>query len=103
MSFPCKVGDTRHREGYFLRALAIFPNNDIKFEVNKIRAQIYARMIKQKITWSIAKDKRSNKVIQEKPNLAEEKERWLTRHDRDCGSLYGVLPLVEGHAHRPLR
>ena len=53
-------------------------------------------MTKQKITWSIAKDKPSNKVIQEKPNLADEKETWLTRHDRDCGSLYGVLPLVQG-------
>ena len=26
----------------------------------------------------------------------EEKKIWLTRHDRDCGSLYGVLPLVKG-------
>ena len=38
----------------------------------------------------------SNKVIAEKPNLLEEKKVWLTRHDRDCGDLYGALPLVKG-------
>ena len=88
--------DHRHREGNFLTAPAIFPNNDIKFEVNKIRAQIFAKATKQAITWSIAKDKPSNKVIAEKENLAEEKKVWLTRHDRDSGSLYGVLPLAIG-------
>ena len=54
------------------------------------------RPSKQAITWSIARDKPGTKVIAEKPNLAEEKKVWLTRHDRDCGSLYGVLPLVPG-------
>ena len=88
--------DKRHCEGDFLRAPAIFPNNDIKFEVNKIRAQIYARATRQAITWSIAKDKPNNKAIAESANLVEEKKVWLTRHDRDCGDLYGVLPLVEG-------
>ena len=38
----------------------------------------------------------SNKVIAEKPNLLEEKKIWLTRHDRDCGNLYGILPMVKG-------
>ena len=66
-------GDRRHCEGAFLRAAAIFPNNDIKFEVNKVRAQIYARATKQAISWSIAKDKPSNQVIAEKPNIVEEK------------------------------
>jgi hypothetical protein len=89
-------GDQRHSEGEFLRAAAIFPNNDIKFEVNKVRAQIYARATKQAITWSIAKDTPSNKVLSEKANIVEEKKVWLTRHDRDSGDLYGVLPLVEG-------
>ena len=91
-----RPGDKRHCEGEFLKAPAIFPNSDIKFEVNKIRAQIYARATNQAIEWSIARDKPSNKVIAEKPNLAEEKIVWLTRHDRDSGDLYGVLPLVKG-------
>ena len=58
--------DDRHRHGDFLTAPAIFPNNDIKYEVNKTRAQIFARETQQAISWSIAKDKPSNKVIAEK-------------------------------------
>ena len=54
--------DQRHREVHFLRAPAIFPNNDIKYEVNKARAQIFATETGQVLTWSIAKDKPSNKV-----------------------------------------
>ncbi len=73
-----------------MTAPAIFPNNDIKYEVNKTRAQIFARETQQTISWSIAKDKPSNKVIAEKPNLAEEKKVWLRRHDKDCSDLYGV-------------
>jgi len=88
--------DRRHRSEHFITAPAIFPNNDIKYEVNKCRAQIYAAEKKLAITWSIAKDKPSNKVIAEKPHIAEEKKVWLTRHDRDCGDLYGVLPLAVG-------
>ena len=88
--------DTRHRSEHFLKAPAIFPNNDIKYEVNKCRAQIYAAEKNMAITWSIANDKASNKVLAEKPNILEEKKVWLTRHDRDCGNLYGVLPLIEG-------
>ena len=88
--------ERRHLSTKFLRAPAIFPNNDIKYEVNKIRAQIFAAETRQALTWSIAKDKPSNNTIVAKPNLAEEKKVWLTRHDRDCGNLYGVLPLAEG-------
>ena len=35
-------------------------------------------------------------LLTEKCNLQEEKETWLTRHDRDCGDLYGALPLARG-------
>ena len=65
-------GDRRHCEGEFPRAAAIFPNSDIKFKVNKVRAQTYARATKQAISWSIAKDKPSNQVLAEKPNVVEE-------------------------------
>ena len=64
--------------------------------MNKSRAQIFAETTEQAITWSITRDRPSNKVIAQKPNLAEEKKVWLTRHDLDCGSLYGALPLVPG-------
>jgi hypothetical protein len=54
--------DTRHVGENFLTAPAIFPNNDIKYEANKTRAQIYAIQTKQAITWSVAKDVPTNKV-----------------------------------------
>ena len=79
-----------------VRATAIFPNNDIKCEVNKTRAQTYAAEMGLAITWSIAKDKPGNRVLANKINMEEEKEVWLTRHDRDCGDLYGTVPLVKG-------
>jgi hypothetical protein len=54
--------DTRHLDEHFLAAPAIFPNNDIKYEVNKTRAQIYAIQTEQAIAWSVAKDVPTNKV-----------------------------------------
>ena len=88
--------DKRHLQEKFLAAPAIFPNNDIKYEVNKRRAQIFAAETQQALTWSMAKDNAGSKVIAEKPNLQQEKRTWLTRHDRDCGCLYGTLPLAKG-------
>ena len=88
--------EKRHLAEKFLRAPAIFPNNDIKYEVNKRRAQIFAAETNQAITWSIAKDRAGNNVVAEKQNLLAEKRVWLTRHDRDCGCLYGTLPLAAG-------
>ncbi len=58
-------GDERHKNDNVLFALAILPNNDIKYEANKTRAQIFAKQTAQAITWPIAKDRPSNKVIAE--------------------------------------
>ena len=65
--------DKRYTEGKFITAPAIFPNNDIKCEVNKHRAQVYAAATKQAITWSQAKDKPSSKVLSDKPKIVEER------------------------------
>ena len=45
-----------------------------------------------------AVDKASSQKLRERPEAAlkAEKKKWLTRHDRECGDLYGMLPLVEG-------
>ena len=64
--------------------------------MNKLRAPVFAAETQQALTWSIAKDKPSNRVLGEKMNIADEKEVWLTRHDRDCAGLYGTLPLAKG-------
>ena len=63
--------DPRLREKRFLEAPAIFQNNDIKCEVNKIRAQIFAAETQQALTWSIAKDKPGNRVLGEKMNIVD--------------------------------
>ena len=35
-------------------------------------------------------------IIQERPDLVLQKAAWLSRHDRECGDLYGMFPLIEG-------
>ena len=35
-------------------------------------------------------------MLNEKPNILEEKKIWLQRHDKDCSGLYGMLPLAKG-------
>jgi hypothetical protein len=43
-------------EEKFCGAPAIFANNDIKYDVNKRRAQVFATKTGHKITWVPAKD-----------------------------------------------
>ena len=88
--------DPRVREDKFITAPAIFPNNDIKYEVTKTRARIFAATREQAITWSQAKDFPFSAALSEKPCIVQEKLEWLKRHDRDCGDLYGMLPLAQG-------
>ena len=57
----------------FTSAPAIFPNNDIKYDVNKRRAEIFAVAHNQALTWCVAKDRPSTEVLNEKPNITEGK------------------------------
>ena len=77
-------------------APAIFPNNDGKFDVNKQPAQKYAATHRLGVTWVQAQDKPLPKTLQERPDLVLQKLTWLSRHDRECGDLYGMLPLIKG-------
>ena len=88
--------DTRFTETKFVDAPAIFPNNDIKYDVNKQRARQYAAAHRLGVTWVQAQDKPLPKTLQERPDLVLQKMAWLSRHDRECGDLYGMLPLIEG-------
>ncbi len=88
--------DARFYEEKFVDAPAIFPNNDIKYDVNKQRARQYAATHKLGITWVTAKDKPLPKTLQERPDLVLQKVAWLSRHDRECGDLYGMFPLMAG-------
>eukprot|EP00973_Karenia_brevis_P065045 9032792-Karenia_brevis.AAC.1 len=77
-------------------APAIFANNDVKYDVNKSRAQKYARDHKLAVTFASAKDTPSHDALREKPGIAADKLSWLKRHDRETGDLYGMLPLIHG-------
>ena len=88
--------DLRFNEQKFVDAPAIFPNNDIKYDVNKQRARRYAATHRLGVTWVQAKDKPQPKILQERPDLLLQKTSWLSRHDRECGNLYGMFPLIEG-------
>ena len=77
-------------------ATAIFSTNDIKYHVNKLRAQEWAAAAGQPIHYAIARDTASSTVLQEKPHVLQEKVTWLQRHDQECGGLYGVLPICLG-------
>ena len=91
-----QAADPRFLEEKFVDAPAIFPNNDIKYDVNKRRARQYAATHKLGITWVQAKDKALPRTLQERPDLVQQKTTWLSRHDRECGDLYGMFPLIEG-------
>ena len=67
-----KLHETTHLDAHFLAAPAIFPNNDIKYDVNKRRAEIVAVAHNQALTWCVAKDRPSTEVLNEKPNITEE-------------------------------
>ena len=64
-----EADDARFREAKFVDAPAIFPNNDIKYDVNKQRARQYAQEHRLGVTWSQAKDKPLPKILQERPDL----------------------------------
>ena len=88
--------DTRF-QNEFADAVAIFGTNDIRYHVNKLRAIQWANARqKQAYLLFVAQDVASSVVVQEKPNLTAEKLQWLQRHDKECGGLYGVLPLCVG-------
>ena len=88
--------DARFSELKFVEAPAIFPNNDVKYDVGKRRAQLFARARGLAIAWCAAKDKPSPETLRQRPNMVGQKASWLRRHDRECGDLPGMFPLVSG-------
>ena len=87
--------DLRLSEEKFVGAPAVFPNNDVKYEVNKKRALGYAKK-KTGVMYCPAKDRPSTEALRIRPDLPAQKIAWLNRHDRESGDLYGILPLIKG-------
>ena len=88
--------DSRFQEEKFMKAPAVFPNNDSKYDVNKKRSLNFAASKGQGIMYCIAKDTPSSDALRERPDLPARKLEFLSRHDRESGDLYGILPLIQG-------
>ena len=88
--------DVRFNQEMFWAAPLVFATNDMKYEVNKLRAMQYAQHHQKAVTFAPAKDVISTQALAERPDLVSRKVEWLQRHDRESGDLYGVLPLVQG-------
>ena len=86
--------DARLAQLPFTEATAVFANNDVKYDVNKKRAQQFASTCGEAITYVSAKDTPSTEALRERPDLPAQKLSWLQRHDRESGDLYGALQLV---------
>ena len=79
-----------------LHSDAILPTNAVKYHVNKLRAQEWAKQHQKQIRYAICDDRISSAALREKPDLCQEKREWLQKHDQECGGLYGILPICMG-------
>ena len=74
----CRVASTpadkRFQEERFATAIAVFPNNDVKYDANKQRARLHAQRSRKPITWVQAKDDPSAQTLQDRPNINAEKK-----------------------------
>ena len=64
--------------------------------MNKLRAQQFAAHRSHALCYAVASDRISSRALQAKPDLQQDKLSWLQRHDKECGNLYGILPLCMG-------
>ena len=88
--------DDSRLEGHFAQAVCIFSTNALKYHVNKLRAQQFAALHSRALYYAVASDRISSRALQAKPDLQQDKLSWLKRHDKECGNLYGILPLCLG-------
>ena len=65
-------------------------------EICKRGACKYAREHGIPVLWAQGIDIAKSDALVGKPDLHKDKVMWLQRHDRECGGLYGMLPLVRG-------
>ena len=72
------------------------PNNDLRYEINKLRSRLFAKAHNVQLLWCTAKDTVTLDALREDPSLPFKKREWLSRHDRQCGDLLGMLPLAPG-------
>ena len=78
--------DRRLNEDKFEVAPAVCLNNDMKYEVNQLRAQAYARKRGTGLMYCPAKDTPTGDALRVRPDLPSQKVSWLNRHDREFGT-----------------
>ena len=88
--------DPRFQSDKFACAPAVFANDDIKYDVNKLCAQAFAAKRNTGVMYCPAKDFPSQEALRVRSDLPAQKMHWLKRHDRESGDLYGILPLIKG-------
>ena len=64
-----RAGDRRFLAPAFIDCPAVFANNDIKYETNKLRAKMYASTRSEAITYCPAKDTVTPEALRERPDL----------------------------------
>ena len=64
----------------------IFATNNLKFETNKLHAQMLAAYNNNVLTYVQAKDVATSTALRKRPGLVQKdyKTAWLHRHDRAC-------------------
>ena len=77
------ASDARFLDESFIACPAIFANNDLKYEANKLRAKLFSKQRDEAITYCPAKDNPTPEALRERPDLPTQKLAWLQRHDRE--------------------
>ena len=91
--------DSRIHSKRFRHAITVVPNNDLKMDICKRGAALWARDHGMPILWSPGTDYivSSCGLLDEDPQqLRQKKISWLSKHDKQCAGLFGMLPLVRG-------
>jgi len=80
----------------FVKATAIYPNQDVKCKVARQRAVDWAASEGKQISWVYARDAARHGALQKRPYTSADKVRWLGYHDKACADMPGWLPLAAG-------
>ena len=86
--------DPRFRSERFDHAPSVFASNDIKYEVDKLRAQAYAETRREGLVYCPAKDTPSTEALRLRQDLPSQNISWLNRHDREWRFAWHVATYV---------
>ncbi len=82
--------DTRFWDAKFIKAPAIFANNDLKYECNKLRAKLYAEGQELAVTYVCAKDIPSADALRESVTKRTCNAIWTSRRKHHLAQLFNT-------------